>query len=59
MPQKPVILRYVAVKKKGKSRKGHVKIYKIGFFFLPMPPHVLLGLLWFPTPGCGCSVTDF
>jgi hypothetical protein len=24
-----------------------------------MPPHVLLGLLWFPTPGCGCSVTDF
>jgi hypothetical protein len=29
-----------------------------GFFFLPMPPHVLTNFRGFP-PSCGDSVADF
>ena len=31
---------------------------KVFFFFLPMPPHVLMNVRGFP-PGCGDSVADF
>jgi hypothetical protein len=35
-----------------------VNTQRTSFFFLPMPPHVLMNFRGFP-PGCGDSVADF